>query len=74
MPEEYQEYVQEQPVEVVAPAPMMPRQWSWSTDKLLWAAGIALVLGFGIYFVMSFTGARARFLAEAVTSNDGASE
>jgi len=74
MPHEYAEYEQPQQEEelVIAPAPVVvPQQWSWNTDKLLWAAGAALALGFGVWFLMAFTGAKARAIAEAVTGNDG---
>jgi hypothetical protein len=65
MPEEYQEYepVQEPAVEAPAPVEGMPRQWSWSSTTLTYAALAVLAAGFGIWFLMSYTGARARAIA-----------
>lgn len=56
----------------VAPAPslVVPGQWSWTSEKLLWAAGIVVALGFGAWFLISFSGARARVLAEMAGDND----
>lgn len=64
---EYPDYSSEDSeVPPVAPAPSLvaPAQWSWSSEKLLWAAGAVVVIGFIAWFLISFTGARARVLAE----------
>jgi hypothetical protein len=64
--EEYDEPV-EQPVQ--APPPFMSRQWSWNTNTLLWSALGVLGAGFIIWFLMSYSGARARAIMEAANSD-----
>jgi uncharacterized membrane protein len=73
MPEEYEEYENQPAEEVgdVAPAPFTPpTQWSWSPRMLLWVAGAVLALGFGTYFLMSYSGARARAIAALQGGSD----
>lgn len=69
--DENDEMVEEQVPEFVVPALPMPRQWSWNTEKLLWVAGGVTAVGFIAWFLMAYTSAKARAIAEAVTDNDG---
>lgn len=57
--------------EVHAPAPVMAvGSWSWTPSAMLWTAGGVLMVGFTIWFLMSFNAAKARALAEEVTENE----
>jgi len=65
-----QEY-EEQPEEsVTAPAPVsVTPPWEWSPSTLLWLAGGALAASFAVWFLMSFTKAKALAIAQAVTTD-----
>lgn len=56
-------------VPVTAPAPPIAAPWSWSANTLLWVAGGVVALSFGVWFLMSFTKAKA---AESEAGNDAA--
>jgi hypothetical protein len=71
MNEEYEEdfYEEQDQIPVASPPPTVG-QWSWSTDKLLKVAAVVAVTGFGVWFLMAFTGARARAIAEGVSGGE----
>ena len=71
-----QEYAQDEYVEepqqdlVQAPAPYT-QPWTWSANTLLWIAGGVLAASFAVWFLMSYTKAKASALAaiaEAATN------
>jgi hypothetical protein len=70
MNEDYEELVEE--VAPVAPAPVIPRQWSWNTETLLWVAGGVAALGFIVWFLMSYTSAKALAMAKEMANSDNA--
>ena len=61
---------QEFPVQAPAPAPAIVGTWSWTPSAMLWTAGGVLMVGFVIWFLMSFNAAKARALAEEVTGDE----
>jgi len=66
---DYEEEMVDEPELVVAPPPSMPRQWSWNTETLLWVAGGVAGVGFIVWFVMSYTNAKSRFVKELNSDN-----
>jgi len=68
--EEYYGHEEDNDVQpVVAPPPQsISAQWSWSTEKLLWVAGGVVGVSFVVWFLMAFTGAKARAIAEAASN------
>jgi len=66
-----QEYEEPEGVDVThAPAPYSA-PWKWDASTLLWIAGGVLATSFAVWFLMSFTKARALAMVEQVVSNDG---
>jgi len=59
--------------EEVETEPAVVKGWSLEPSTLMWIALGVLAIGFGIYFLVTFTGERALAIKEAVT-NDGATE
>lgn len=39
--------------------------WSWTPSAILWTAGGVVVVAFGIWFLLSFSAAKAAAIAEA---------
>lgn len=73
MNEEYDEYesLVEEPEQPNVTLPIrMPTQWSWTTDKLLWVAGGVVVLGFTVWFLTTYTSAKARAIAAMAGDGD----
>lgn len=65
-----EEEINEEPT--IAPPVSVPRQWSWNTETLLWSALGVVGVSFIVWFLMAFTGARARAIAEELSNGDGA--
>lgn len=72
MPEEYRtDDAPEQAEYVDMPqVPALPKPWVWDTNKIVAVALGVLGLGFGVWFLMSYTSAKSK--AEAA-ANDNAS-
>jgi len=74
MPDQYGvEYDEEdeRPPEVTSFVDAIPgvQAWSWTPNMLLIAALSVLGLGFGVWFLMEYSRARATAIAEAVKNN-----
>ena len=73
MPEEYRTDSPEQAEYVDMPqVPAMAKPWVWDTNKLVIAALGVLGLGFGVYFLMSYNGAKKAALAAVEAANAAA--
>ncbi len=66
------EVLQETPVQAPAPAPVpaFVGTWSWTPSAMLWTAGGVLMLGFAVWFLMSYNAAKVRAIAEEATGDE----
>jgi hypothetical protein len=70
MNEEYDDEMVEESIPPIAPSPSMARQWSWNSETLLWVAGGIVAVSFTVWFLMSYTSAKARAIAERMATGD----
>jgi len=69
MNEEY-ELMDEDEEPVIALPPVLPRQWSWNTQTLLYVAGGVTAVGFIAWFLMTYTSAKSKAIAAATGGDD----
>jgi len=73
MPDEYGPEVPEEADIVDAPqGPPTANAWSWTSTNLIIAAVSVATIGFAVYFIMAYTGAKSRAMELAKEASNGA--